>query len=117
MIIKSMARKTPSFSQLVEYMSDIDKSDDRYNVYQNLYSRKREDIKAEFLHNATRMTKRKNGNFLYHEILSITKTDKLTRDRQKEILRDIAYSYAQQRAEKNLIFGTLCTAPILASVF
>ena len=32
MIIKSMSRKEPSFGQLVEYMSDIDKSDEQYNV-------------------------------------------------------------------------------------
>ena len=107
MIIKSMARKEPSFGQLIEYMADIDKSDEQYNVYQNLFSRKLDDIEQEFLSNAARMAKRKNGNYLYHEILSITKAEKLEHNKQKQILREVAYQYAQQRASQNLIFGTL----------
>jgi len=107
MIIKSMSRKEPSFGQLIEYMSDIDKSDEQYNVYQNLYSRKQDDIEQEFLSNAAYVAKRKNGNYLYHEILSITKAKKLDDKKQKEILRDIAYEYAQRRASHNLVFGTL----------
>jgi len=107
MIIKSMSRKEPSFGQLVEYMSDIDKSDEQYNVYQNIYSRKQNDIEKEFLRNASHAAKRKNGNYLYHEILSITKAQKLDDKKQKEILRDIAYEYAKSRASENLIFGTL----------
>ena len=107
MIIKSMSRKEPSFGQLVEYMSDIDKSDEQYNVYQNLYSRKQGEIEQEFLRNAAYVAKRKNGNYLYHEILSITKAKKLDDKQQKEILRDIAYEYAKKRASENLVFGTL----------
>ncbi|MCU7882546.1 MAG: relaxase/mobilization nuclease domain-containing protein [Candidatus Thiodiazotropha sp. (ex Lucinoma aequizonata)] len=107
MIIKSMSRKEPSFGQLVGYMSDIDKSDEQYNVYQNLYSRKQDDIEQEFLRNAAYVAKRKNGNYLYHEILSITKAQKLDDKQQKEILRDIAYEYAKRRASQNLVFGTL----------
>ncbi|WP_330177977.1 hypothetical protein [Candidatus Vondammii sp. HM_W22] len=77
MIIKSMSRKKPSFGQLIEYMSDIDKSDEQYNVYQNTYSRKQDDIEQEFLSNAAYVARRKNGNYLYHGILSITKAEKL----------------------------------------
>lgn len=78
MIIKSMSRKEPSFGQLIEYMSsDIDKADQRYTIHQNLFSRKAEKVEQEFLHNAALMKKRKNGNYLYHEILSITKAHQL----------------------------------------
>lgn len=102
-----MSRKEPSFGQLIEYMQDIDKSDERYNVYQNIFGRKAEDIQSEFQENARLVKKRKNGIYLYHEILSIKVTDTLERKQQKSILRDIAYQYAQSRAERNLIFGTL----------
>ena len=102
-----MARKTPSFRQLIDYMSDIEKSDEQYSVYQNLYSRNNEDLESEFLRNVEYMKKRKNGNFMYHEILSITKAQKLDEKQQKKILRSVAYEYAKRRAENNLIFGTL----------
>ena len=59
MIIKSMSRKVPSFGQLIEYMSDIDKSDEQYNIYQNIYARNSEDIEQEFKQNAETMFKRK----------------------------------------------------------
>jgi len=107
MIIKSMSRKVPSFGQLIDYMSDIDKSDEKYNIYQNIYSRKNADIEQEFKQNAETMFKRKNGVYLYHEILSITKAKNLEDKIQKEILRSIAYEYAGKRAAHNLIFATL----------
>jgi hypothetical protein len=107
MIIKSMARKEPSFGQLIEYMLDIDKADQHYSVHQNLFSRNAEEIEQAFLDNAALMRKRKNGNYLYHEILSITKAEKLEAKEQKRILRDVAYEYARHRASENLVFGTL----------
>ena len=107
MIIKSMSRKSPSFGQLIEYMSDIDKADEKYNVYQNIYSHNTEDMEKEFQQNAETMFKRKNGVYLYHEILSITKSQKLEDEQQKEILRSVAHEYAQKRASDNLVFATL----------
>lgn len=107
MIIKSMSRKEPSFGQLINYMQDIEKSEYQYNVYQNLFSRKAEDLEAEFQQNARHIPKRKNGVYLYHEILSIKVEDKLERKEQKAILRDIAHEYARHRASQNLVFGTL----------
>ncbi|MCW8923899.1 MAG: hypothetical protein OQK69_09780, partial [Gammaproteobacteria bacterium] len=88
-------------------MSDIDKSHEQYNVYHNLFGRNPEDIEQEFLKNAEYIHRRKNGNYMYHEILSITKAQSLSDKKQKQILRDIAYKYAQQRAKDNIIFGTL----------
>ncbi len=107
MIIKSMSRKVPSFGQLIDYMSDTHKSDEKYNIYQNIYSHKNEDIASEFKQNAQTMFKRKNGVYLYHKILSITKAKNLEDKHQKEILRSVAYEYARKRAEHNLIFATL----------
>ncbi len=102
-----MSRKEPSFGQLVAYMQDIDKSDTQYNIYQNIYGKKLEDINTEFQENARLIHKRKNGVYLYHEILSISKNQQLDDKLQKQILRDIAYEYAQRRAPHNLIFATL----------
>ncbi len=102
-----MSRKEPSFGQLVAYMQDIDKSETQYNIYQNIYGRKLEDIEAEFQENARLIRKRKNGVYLYHEILSISKNHQLDDKIQKEILREIAYEYAQKRAPNNLVFATL----------
>ncbi len=102
-----MSRKIPSFGQLVDYMSDIDKSDEQYNVYQNIYSDQPEAIKEEFQQNADLMYKRKNGVYLYHEILSIVRNEKLEEKRQKEIFREIALEYAKRRAEYNLVFATM----------
>ncbi len=107
MIIKSMSRKTQSFGQLIAYMNDIEKSEQRYNIYQNLYGRKADDIEEEFQTNAEHVDQRRNGVYLYHEILSISRAEKLETQTQKEILRDIAYEYAQKRAEHCLVFGTL----------
>lgn len=107
MIIKSMSRKDKSFGQLVAYMSDIAKSDEQYNIYHNIYSRKIEDIELEFMQNAEYVPKRKNGVYMYHEILSISKAEHLDENKQKALLREIAYQYAKERAEHNLIFATL----------
>ena len=102
-----MSRKEPSFGQLVEYMSDIDKSDMQYNIHHNIYSQHTADIEEEFVQNARYMPRRKNGNYMYHEILSITKSSTLDDVTQKQMLRDIAQQYAQKRAKNNLVFGTL----------
>gem|GEM_PF-892925 len=102
-----MSRKVPSFGQLIEYMSDIEKSEEKYFIYQNIYSRNLAGIESEFLENASLMKKRKNGVYLYHEILSITRAEKISLKQQKEILRHLAYEYATRRAPKNLVFGAL----------
>ncbi len=107
MIIKSMARKEPSFDQLIDYMGDIAKSDKQYNVYQNIFSHDPGGIEEEFQSNAGHIPKRKNGNYMYHEILSITRAKKLGLKEQKRILRDLAVEYAKRRATSNLVFGTL----------
>jgi hypothetical protein len=105
MIIKSMSRKEPSFAQLIDYMSDVFKVDTKFHVYHNLFSRNDEQIKAAFQENARLVRKRKNANYMYHEILSITKSKQLDIEAQKTILREIAYEYIQMRAGKNMVFG------------
>lgn len=106
MIIKSMSRKEATFSQLVDYFEDC-RQDSKFTVYDNVYANNPESIKAEFNKNATFLKKRKNGVYMYHEVLSITKSAILPEDQQKEILKDIALNYIKSRAKNNLVYGVL----------
>lgn len=106
MIIKSMSRKQATFSQLVDYFED-GRQDEKYSIFHNLYSTNAEAIKEEFITNANFLHKRKNGVYMYHEILSITDTGNLSREQQKEILKDIGLEYIRTRANKNLVYAVL----------
>ncbi|MFB0965589.1 MAG: relaxase/mobilization nuclease domain-containing protein [Patescibacteria group bacterium] len=107
MIIKSMARKEASFAQLVAYMEKD--SGDRV-LYHNFYGHDRmrtEEIVREFDENARRLPRRKNGNALYHEILSLSAGRVLDRAEARRILADIGYEYLSRRAPGQLAYGTL----------
>jgi Relaxase/Mobilisation nuclease domain len=106
MIIKSMSRKEASFSQLLTYMSR-DAADARFDLRHNLMSHDIMTMTAELESNARMMQKRKNGVMLYHEILSITRSQSLSADEQKEILRNIAQDYLKARAPGNLAYACL----------
>lgn len=101
-----MSRKQATYGQLVDYFED-GRQDEKYNIYHNIYSTDAEKIKAEFHENAAFLSKRKNGVYMYHEILSITKSRGLSEERQKEILKDIGLDYIRNRAQNNLVFGVL----------
>ncbi len=101
-----MSRKTPSFGQLATYM-DSEKSDARYDLHHNCLARGREDIEHAFLENSKLMRKRKNGNYLYHEILSITLEDGVSLLHAKDCLREIALQYIEMRCARNMVFGCL----------
>lgn len=107
MIIKSMSRKEASFGQLVDYMEDIKKSDKKYSVYSNVFSRKSNNIKQEFEENADNLHKRKNGVFMYHEVISITKAENINIKEQKEKLCQIVQWYIHDRARNNLVYAVL----------
>jgi len=99
-----MSRKSPSFAQLIDYITK-GQIDERYNVFQNLYQRNYDKLKAEFEHNGQRLPSRKNGVYLYHEVLSITRAKGISEKRQKGIFCQLASLYAQDRAGENLVFG------------
>lgn len=105
MIVKSMSRKEASFGQLIEY---IDRDDEeRYRIRYNVFGRDREHIAKEFKENSTLMPKRKNGVFLYHEIVSLTRSTKIPLDEQKELLQQIVQEYIAMRCPQNMCFGNL----------
>lgn len=107
MIIKSMARKVPSFGQLVSYM---EKDDGDRVLFHNFFGHdriRREEIVREFEENAGRLPKRRNGNALYHEILSFSAGHSVGREEARRILSDVGYEYLKLRAPGQLAYGTL----------
>lgn len=106
MIIKSMSRKEPTFGQLVSYMAS-EKSDGRYDIHHHCYARDEDGLAQEFADNAKLLPKRKNGNYLYHEIISFSVNPGVDRRALKEGLRDAALRYIEQRCPNNLVYGCL----------
>jgi hypothetical protein len=108
MIIKSMSRKHRSFSQLYHYMKDGSSRSSEYDYFShNVYARKDQDIINEFSVNSRKVKARKNGNYLFHEVIAITKSKQLTLDQEKERLFDIVRSYVDMRCKNNLVAGYL----------
>ena len=101
-----MSRKEPSFEALLAYLHR-GRIDERFQFYHNLYSRKVEAVKREFVENAGHLRKRQGGVYLYHEILSIKKCARLSEFRQKEILQEIAQRYVLSRSQRSLVYGVL----------
>ena len=85
MIIKSMSRSEASFAQLVRYIS-AGSADRSHNLYRNLFATSDSGIAAAFEENGKLLKARKNGVFMYHEIISITRSGSATLDRQKQAL-------------------------------
>jgi hypothetical protein len=106
MIVKSMSRKTPSFGQLIGYI-DRDEGQEAYRIRHNLLGRGQGRVRSEFERNSDLLAKRKNGVYLYHEIISITRARGLSAKEQKERLHDIAQSYIAARCPDNLVYGGL----------
>jgi len=106
MIIKSMSRKEPSFAQLAAYLSS-EKADADYDLYHNCFSRNHEDIADEFFENSKLLSKRRNGNYLYHEIISFSVEPDVTLKALKDGLRDAADKYISDCCPRNMVYGCL----------
>lgn len=101
-----MSRKHRTFSQLYHYMKDGSSRSSAYDYFShNVYSRKDEEIINEFVTNSRKVKARKNGNYLFHEVIAITKSKQLTLDQEKERLFDIVRSYVDMRCKNNLVVG------------
>jgi hypothetical protein len=103
MIIKSMARKSPSFKQLIEYMQ---KEKGESLLFNNLYANektKTDDLIKIFEDNSKLVPNRKNGNYLYHEMISFEKNN-LEKEQLIPIFYDIAKLYIEERAQHNLTY-------------
>lgn len=108
MIIKSMSRKHPSFDQLIDYIEAESKVKSRhFSVFHNVYHRDSQGLKSEFQKNAKHLRFRQNGVYLYHEVISITRSQHLDTEQQKAILQKIVAEYLRARAKNNLAYGVL----------
>lgn len=107
MIIKSMARKQPSFGQLIDYFGQKSRNTDIFS--RNLYADALDSdaVEREFLNNFSYLPKRKNGNSLYHEVIALAPDAPVSSKRQDEILLDLAERYCEQRASDQLVYGRL----------
>ncbi len=105
MIIKSMSRKSKSFSQLYDYLTR-DKSSFTFsrNTYSN--TKQKKEFVNEFYKNARYIRDARGKVYMYHEVLSLEKND-LSHERQKEILLDMSDKYLSQRADYHLAFGVI----------
>jgi uncharacterized protein YjhX (UPF0386 family) len=115
MIIKSMSRKHASFAQLIDYIEGEAKLRSRkYSVFHNTYSRTTDRLKAEFMENSEHLRYRKNGVYLYHEVISITRAHQSQQtqqdereDQQKIALKQIVEEYLHHRGKHNLAYAVL----------
>jgi len=103
MMIKSMARKSVSFGQLLDYFGAPEKTGPA--LLHNLQSRQDDPaaIRCEFNTNAHLLPPRKNGNVLYHEILSFGDGDEAALT--PAILEDLTRRYLDLRAPYALAYA------------
>jgi len=105
MIIKSMARKRPSFKQLIAYMGRDAGASFSRNIYDTGDHPAR--IARAFERNYGHLGTRKNGNALYHEVIVLPPQPHLSKERQTEILHALAERYCSVRAPDNLAYGRI----------
>jgi len=107
MIFKSLGRKDKSFNQLYDYMKKGTTFEDLDLTFShNIFSKERDEILREFNSNAQFLNARKNGNYFYHDILSISrKENSLNKKYQKEALLDLTNTYIKNRAPDCLVYG------------
>lgn len=106
-IIKSMSRKTASYSQLLQYINNGRIESDKFCLKHNIYSTQHYKIVREFLKNHEALKKRKNSNALYHEIISIKYQKNYSKEELNNILLDIAEQYIKIRANNCLAYGVV----------
>lgn len=103
MILKSMSRKTVSFGQLLEYVNAPEHAGPA--ILQNFRTATDEAnaIHGEFLENSRFLPPRKNGNMLYHEVLSFSDLD--APHVTPGVIEDLARKYLELRAPYALAYG------------
>ena len=92
-----MSRKEASFGQLLGYINKP-KNKGKIAILYNFYGLGDDlkQIEKEFLENYAYAPKRKNGNALYHEVISFSEKD--GKFLTEEILHDLVFEYLENRA-------------------
>lgn len=100
-----MSRSSTSFASLYDYLTrESDFELGAYNLYSNPHDRNK--IVEEFMKNADFLHRARGKNYLYHEIISLSKNS-LSSSEQQHILQDLAQEYLSKRAENHLAFTAL----------
>lgn len=121
MIIKSLGRKASArmasgqgrspFSNLVQYMTREDAGEKAQSVlWHGFYGHEassERDIASAFEENAKLLKERKNGNVLYHEILSFSAGYRLKEEALTRAVSDIGQEYLRHRAPNQMAFGAV----------
>jgi len=109
MIIKSLARKAPTFKQLTAYIEGSVDDAGSLIFSHNLYyaGTNAERIADEFQKNYKYLPPRKNGNALYHEIIVLLAQPHLPRKKQVQALMGLAQKYCHLRAPKQMVWGRM----------
>ncbi len=108
MIIKGKSWKTRGYKRLYNYMEKGASKHAGYHFYtRNFYSKNKEDIIKTFIKNSRHYKDRKDGVHLYHDIISITRSKKISLNEQKAKLHDIVNEYCEKRCANNLVVGFL----------
>ncbi len=106
MVIKSLSRKSLSFSQLLTYMAGEGRSGEaviRHNI--GGLAQSLDAVNRTFMANAKHCPKRKGGVYLYHEILSLSPEDRA--QTTPAMLIDLAEQYLTLRAPQGLAYGVV----------
>jgi len=122
MIIKSMGRKASAkmagrgqgrspFSNLVRYMTREDAGEKAQSVlWHGFYGHEgmgERDIVSAFEENSGLLKERKNGNVLYHEILSFSAGYRLKGEELIRAVADVGQEYLRHRAPNQMAFGAV----------
>lgn len=103
MMVKSMSRKTVSFGQLLEYLNEPEAKGPALLHNFRASGDDLQRLQGEFLENARFLPPRRNGNILYHEILSFSDLD---RNRvSPATLEDLTRQYLLLRAPAALAYA------------
>ncbi|CAM2069153.1 hypothetical protein SCOR_27540 [Sulfidibacter corallicola] len=111
MIIHSMSRKTASFGELITYI-DRGASSSRQKPYMyvwNLFGSDHAAMTVEFEENSRLVKRRRNGNRLYHEVVSLRVSNAIPLEQQYRMLHDLVGDYIRMRAPGCLVYGRLHT--------
>ena len=100
-----MSRKSKSFSQLYDYLTRDTSS---FSFSRNTYSspKQKKEFINEFYTNAQYIRDARGKVYMYHEVFSLEENN-LSKERQREILLDMAEKYLFQRADEHLAFGVV----------
>ena len=107
MILKSLARKEPTFGQLVAYFLNPKEAEIAITQNFRVGTEAPTVIVQQFKENYELLPKRKNGNALYHEIIALPPDSKGSKREQVAALKEIAEKYLASRAELHLAFGVI----------